>query len=120
MGAPNHLIAGGWHQSDLPTMLWEASLLETLATSQQLGWQESRIPFVLSSSPISISALLCSDKLFYSSLWGIARETLEAWFCSLFWVMCQVLGFFLQLKTPDPPSVQLGERDRWMFLSWTE
>lgn len=51
MGAPNHLIAGGWHQSELPTMLWETSLLETMATSQQLGWQESRIPFVLSSSP---------------------------------------------------------------------
>lgn len=25
---------------------------------------------------------------------------------------------FLQLETADPPSVQLRECDRWMFLIW--
>lgn len=87
MGTPNHPLVGGWHWSELPTMLWETSLLETLAASQQLGWQESRFSFVFSSCPISISAFAHSDKLFYSSTWGIAGRTLEAWFCSLFWVV---------------------------------
>lgn len=67
-------------------MLWEG-LPETLAASWQLGWQEGRIPSVLSSSPISVSALARSDKLFYSSVWGTAGETVEAWFYSLFWVV---------------------------------
>lgn len=87
MGALKHPIAGGQHWSELPTALWE-TLLEPLATSQQPGWQESRIPFVLSSSPICISVLTHSDKLFYSSVWGIAGKTLEALFCSLFWMVC--------------------------------
>lgn len=95
-------------------MLWETSLLENPDTSQQLGWQESRIPFVLSSFPISTPALVLSDKLFYWFIWGTAGKTLYACFCSL----SDVCQGFLQLK-PQGPSFCAARRAWQIFLSWT-
>jgi len=104
MGALNHLLAGGWHWSELPTTLWETSSLQTLRTSQQLGWQESRVLSVLSSSPISVSASARSDKLFYSSGELLGKLWRPGFVLYLGWC---VSGFFAVTST-RPSSCAAG------------